>query len=252
MSEKKGLTLFIVDDNAMSLRTLADDLRLREDVKEVYTFSNYTDATLPLIEIQPDALFLDVEVPGKTGLEFLDSIRPRVNFSFKAIFYTAFSNYMIDAIRQQAFDFLLKPYKQSELNTVMERLVEQVPTTKQIKGFGLDDTPQRMAMQTMSELLLVSMEQTLMFEYQSDFRTWQLTLTDRSTHLLKKGVTADDLLALNPTYIRISNTCIINLTYLAAIENNSQRCRMCPPFDDIELTVSRRYYSKLKEKFELL
>lgn len=51
MSEKKGLTLFIVDDNAMSLRTLADDLRLREDVKEVYTFSNYTDATLPLIEI---------------------------------------------------------------------------------------------------------------------------------------------------------------------------------------------------------
>lgn len=248
MSEKKGLTLFIVDDNAMSLRTLADDLRLREDVKEVYTFSNYTDATLPLIEIQPDALFLDVEVPGKTGLEFLDSIRPRVNFSFKAIFYTAFSNYMIDAIRQQAFDFLLKPYKQSELNTVMERLVEQVPTTKQIKGLGLDDTPQRMAMQTMSELLLVSMEQTLMFEYQSDFRTWQLTLTDRSTHLLKKGVTADDLLALNPTYMRISNTCIINLTYLAAIENNSQRCRMCPPFDDIGLTVSRRYYSKLKEK----
>lgn len=252
MSEKKGLTLFIVDDNAMSLRTLADDLRLREDVKEVYTFSNYTDATLPLIEIQPDALFLDVEVPGKTGLEFLDSIRPRANFSFKAIFYTAFSNYMIDAIRQQAFDFLLKPYKQSELNTVMERLVEQVPTTKQIKGLGLDDTPQRIAMQTMSELLLVSMEQTLMFEYQSDFRTWQLTLTDRSTHLLKKGVTADDLLALNPTYMRISKTCIINLTYLAAIENNSQRCRMCPPFDDIELTVSRRYYSKLKEKFELL
>ena len=61
MSEKKGLTLFIVDDNAMSLRTLADDLRLREDVKEVYTFSNYTDATLPLIEIQPDALFLVLE-----------------------------------------------------------------------------------------------------------------------------------------------------------------------------------------------
>lgn len=72
-----------------------------------------------------------------------------------------------------------------------------------------------------------------------------------ATHV-NRPKTADDLLALNPTYMRISNTCIINLTYLAAIENNSQRCRMCPPFDDIELTVSRRYYSKLKEKFELL
>mgnify|MGYP004513132033 CR=1 FL=1 len=237
MSEKKGLTIFIVDDNVMSLNTLADDLRQREDVKEVCTFTNYTDATLPLIEMRPDALFLDVEVPGKTGLEFLDSIRPRVNFSFKAIFYTA---------------FLLKPYKLSELNTVMDRLVEEVPATKEIKGFGTDDTPQRMAMQTMSELLLVSMEQTLMFVYQSEFRTWQLTLTDQTNHLLKKGVTADDLLALHPAYVRISNTCIINLTYLAAVENNSQRCRMCPPYENIELTVSRRYYSKLKERFELL
>lgn len=252
MSEKKGLTIFIVDDNVMSLNTLADDLRQREDVKEVCTFTNYTDATLPLIEMRPDALFLDVEVPGKTGLEFLDSIRPRVNFSFKAIFYTAFSNYMIDAIRQQAFDFLLKPYKLSELNTVMDRLVEEVPATKEIKGFGTDDTPQRMAMQTMSKLLLVSMEQTLMFVYQSEFRTWQLTLTDQTNHLLKKGVTADDLLALHPAYVRISNTCIINLTYLTAVENNSQRCRMCPPYENIELTVSRRYYSKLKERFELL
>ncbi|MEE1270180.1 MAG: hypothetical protein U0K28_04050 [Prevotellamassilia sp.] len=48
------------------------------------------------------------------------------------------------------------------------------------------------------------------------------------------------------------NTCIININYLAAIENSTQRCRLCPPFDKLELTVSRRYFSKLKEQFELL
>ena len=43
-----------------------------------------------------------------------------------------------------------------------------------------------------------------------------------------------------------------NINYLAAIENSTQRCRLCPPFDKLELTVSRRYFSKLKEQFELL
>ena len=98
---KKVLTAFIVDDNAMALETLANDLRQQPEIDNVYTFSNYNDATLPLIEVQPDVLFLDVEVPGKTGLEFLQSIRSKVNFSFKVVFYSGFSGYMIEAIRAQ-------------------------------------------------------------------------------------------------------------------------------------------------------
>ena len=122
MNEKKGLIVFIVDDNAVALESLAADLRQFEQVSDVYTYSSYAEATLPMLEIHPDVLFLDVEVPGKSGLEFLQSVRQHINFSFKVVFYSAFSDYMIDAIRQAAFDFLLKPYKQSELRTVVEYL----------------------------------------------------------------------------------------------------------------------------------
>lgn len=113
MNVNKGYTAFIVDDNPAALETLANDLRQQPEFAEVYTFASYAEATLPLLEKQPDVLFLDVEVPGKTGLEFLDSIRSKVTFTFKVVFYTGFSDYMIDAIRQSAFDYLLKPYKQS-------------------------------------------------------------------------------------------------------------------------------------------
>ncbi len=252
MSNNKGFTAFIVDDNPSALETLAHDLSEMPEFSSVHTFQSYTEATLPLIEIQPDVLFLDVEVPGKSGLEFLDSIRPKVNFSFRVVFYTAFSDYMINAIRLSAFDYLLKPYKRSELRVIVDRLVQDSHDKGSMKRLMLDDMPHKMAMQTVSELLLVMMEEVLLFSYNSGQRSWQLCLTDRSTHLLKKGVTADDLVALHPAFVRISNTCIVNLTYLAAVENNTQRCRLCPPYDDLDLMVSRRYFSKLKEKFDLL
>lgn len=252
MNHKKGLTAFVVDDDPVALQTLADDLRQQPEIAEVRAFSSYAEATLPFIEEQADVLFLDVEVPGKSGIEFLQSIQPRVNFTFKAVFYSGFSNYMLDAIRNSAFDFLLKSYKMSELRTVIDRLMQPEPAQHpRISTAGLP-APQKIAMQTVSELLLITIDQILMFDYSSSNRSWELTLTDMSKHQLKKGMTATELLSLHPTMVRISNTNIINMTYLVAVENSTQRCRLCPPFDKINIIASRRYFSKLKERLELL
>lgn len=254
MSKNSGLTVFIVDDDPAALSRLASDLRRQPEVGRVYTFADYAEATLPMLEEQPDVLFLDVEVPGKTGLEFLESIRPKVNFTFKVVFYSAFSDYMLDAIRTSAFDFLLKPYKEEELRTVVERMVAEGHGQTGVQpplSVGMA-APRRMAVQTVSELLLITPEQMLMFNYKSDQRSWQLTLTDRTNHMLRRSISADDLLSLHPSLVRVSNTAIVNLSYLAAVENATQRCRLCPPFSDVEVMASRRYYSKLKERFEML
>lgn len=250
MKDNKGIIAFIVDDNPTALETLATDLKRLPEVDAVYTFSSYNEATLPLLELQPDVLFLDVEVPGKSGIDFLESIQPKISFTFKVVFYTGFANYMIDAIRQSAFDFLLKPYKQSELRTVMDRVIKE--RRDEIKPSNVLYTPNKIAMQTICELLLVTMEEVLLFNYQNEQRTWRLTLTDGSQRMLRKGVTADDIVLLHSTFVRISNTCIINLTYLAGIENKTQRCRFGAPFDQFEPVISRRYFSKLKERLELL
>lgn len=96
--QKQLLTAFVVDDEQGPLEVLAADLRQMPEIGEVYTFSSYSEATLPLIELQPNVVFLDVEVPGKSGLDFLESIRQRLSFSFHAVFYTGYSHYMLEAI----------------------------------------------------------------------------------------------------------------------------------------------------------
>ena len=96
------------------------------------------------------------------------------------------------------------------------------------------------------------MDEILYAEYLKAARNWQLVLTDGSKHQLRKGTSAEDILKLHPALVRVSNSCIVNLNYLAAVENSTQRCRLCAPFDNQEIIASRRYFSKLKEKFEML
>lgn len=250
MSNKKQLRVFIVDDNQSALQILADDLREQPEIGDVATYTSYSEAMLPLLEEQPDVLFMDVEMPGKSGLEFLESVHDKIKFQFKVVFYSGFSEYMLDAIRMSAFDFLLKPYKKSELRGIIERLTAD--NKPSIQPIEVGQMPKKIAIQTVSELLLVTKNEILMFAYQSDARAWKLTLTDLTCHTMKKGICAEDLLRLHSALARISNTTIINLTYLAAVENNTQRCRFCPPFNEIEIKASRRYFSKLKEHLELL
>lgn len=248
------LTVFVVDDEAGPRESLVADLKKHPCIGEVFAFSNYSDATLPLLEQQPDVLFLDVEVPGRTGLEFIDSLQGNLSFSFRVVFYTGFSHYMLDAIRRSAFDYLLKPYKEKELEEIIERLV----MAHAAPGIGTNSAdhrhgaPRKIAVQAISELLLLTVDEILYTEYHKTARNWRLILTNGSEHQLRKGTSAEDILKLHPALVRVSSSCIVNLNYLSAVENSTQRCRLCAPFDNQEIYASRRYFSKLKEKFEML
>lgn len=248
MTETKVLSVFIVDDDPEDIERLAADLKQFPQVGEVHTFQNYSAATLPLLEIRPDVLFLDVEVPGKSGLDFIEAIRPKLNFTFSVVFYTAFSQYMLDAIRHSAIDYLLKPYKFEELQAIIERLCNIKAKEEEQLPYKPLKAGRKMAIQTVNELLLLFPEEVLMFTYsRKPHRSWQITLTNRNTYSLRRNTIAIDVLNLHPNFVRVSNAIILNITYLAAVENVTQRCRLCPPFEDIETYASRRYYSKLKE-----
>ena len=69
---------------------------------------------------------------------------------------------------------------------------------------------------------------------------------------LKKQTTAKSVLSLSPSLVQVRQDCIINLDYLISIENYTLRCIFSPPFDQENITVSRRCYKAVKEKLEIL
>ena len=124
MENKPLIRAFIVDDDlgatALLRRQLAD-----YSVEIVGTAQDADKTARQLIiGLEPDLLFLDVELPSMTGLDFCSDIRPWVKPEMKVVFYTGYDKYMLEALRREAFDYILKPATQQELAKIMTRYYE--------------------------------------------------------------------------------------------------------------------------------
>ncbi len=104
----------------------------------------------------------------------------------------------------------------------------------------------------MTELLLLAPEEIFCFTHSIFKRNWEMLLSDGSKQLLYRNVNSRQLQNLHPSFMRINQNTIVNISYLTGVEKASLRCRFCPPFDHWEMTVSRRYFRELKERFSIL
>mgnify|MGYP000471273814 CR=1 FL=1 len=208
-----------------------------------------------ILKYQPDLVFLDVELPDMSGFDLLDDIRDDILPNLRVVFYTVYDKYILDALRAAAFDSLLKPYLIDELAALIERFHTTEPADVACMERSLRkilNRDSRFAIQTVSGLLLVRCEEIFLFQFLGDQRCWQIVLTSRTTHKLKMGTTAKDLLSINNTFVQISQDCIVNLTYLMFIENKTLRCEFYPPFQEEERIASHRYFKQLRERLDII
>ena len=245
----------IVDDEINSIHNLEEDLKAYPEIEILDTITSSQKAKKSIIQYQPDLLFLDVEMPYINGIELLQEIRPYVRNNMRVIFYSAFDKYMLDALRASAFDYLLKPYQTNELKQIVERIKRE----KTNNPINFDQAMRQLlsndckfAVQTISRLLLLRRSEILYFQYSEDTRSWQMTLTNMEQYRLRLSTKAKDILNFCPSFIRVNTDCILNIDYLSSVENNTLRCILYAPFSHLEISASRRHYSKIKEALNFL
>ena len=282
-TDQDKIKVVIVDDEPQSILRLENDLAALDDFEVIATSSSAMSAKTLVMSMQPDVLFIDVEMPGQTGFEVLQSLRDEMPMNLIVVFYSAFNKYMIDALRASAFDFLLKPYQQEELELVVGRIRQKMEegdglsSSSSSSSLGssfssssssseshqnpqdliglnglLGTSGKRLAIQTISGLLMVKPDEVFCCTFDEDTRLWHLRLANGQIHKLKKQTTAKSVLSLSPSLAQVRQDCIINLDYLISIENYTLRCIFSPPFDQEDITVSRRCYKAVKEKLEIL
>ena len=273
------IKVVIVDDEPQSIHKLQDDLATLVDFEVIATSSSAVSAKNLVMSMQPDVLFLDVEMPGQTGLEVLQSLREEMPMELIVVFYSAFDKYMIEALRASAFDFLLKPYQQEELELVVDRIRQKMvdgdekdssavlessswPSVSAMASLKAQDlsgvngllktSAKRLAIQTISGLLMLKPDDVFSCTFDEATHLWQLKLSNGQIYKLKKQATAKTILSMSPSLAQVRQDCIINLDYLLCIENYTLRCIFSPPFDQEEITVSRRCYKAVKDQLEIL
>lgn len=120
----------IVDDERLARNELKRLLENFPHIEVIAEASNTDEASALLETLQPDVLFLDIQMPGKTGFEWLESWD---GFLPEVIFTTAFDEYALKAFEVNALDYVLKPIELARLSESIQKLekrqIQQVRTS---------------------------------------------------------------------------------------------------------------------------
>lgn len=242
----------IVDDDEVSLENISFELKKDIRFSLAGTARNGKQGKKLIAKVQPDLLFLDVEMPDMTGLELLREIRDSVTWNMRVIFYTAYDKYMIEAIREAAFDYLLKPFDERDLKDILTRFIKQVEQGQKtsIPACALPhNTGQTFIVFTpTNDMRALRPAEIGFFRYCSDRKQWEVILNNQPPLTLRRGMTAEQITQYSPCFVQIHQSYIINIDYLMLIKDN--KCVLYPPFDQVtELLVSKKYKKELQDRF---
>jgi two-component system, LytTR family, response regulator len=246
----------IIDDDRAGIAHLRKSLSQVEEIKLEETAMSAETGREVILRVKPDLIFLDMEMPSMSGLDLLRGIRDQITWSVKIVFYTAYDKFLIEALRESAFDYLLKPYNEADFLKIVNRFLtsmeKEEPCTYSNQAIQelFKQNPTHFLVPTAKGLRPLKVSAIGLFEYHKASKHWHAILEGEEI-ALRRNTTGDDILALSKDFIQISPSQIINLSYLFFIEGN--RCILSPPFDTARnLSVSRNKLKSLQERFHVL
>lgn len=243
----------LIDDERLArteLRRLLDNFPKIDIVGEAAN----ADEALPMIdELQPDLLFLDIQMPGKNGFELLQAIEGKTP---EVIFTTAYDEYALKAFEVNALDYLLKPVDLQRLSEAVQRVEEELQHARDIAKTSTD-TPGQKILGPMDQVFVkdgekcwfVRLDKVRLFESMGNYV--RLFFDDQKPLVLKSLNALED--RLNPdTYFRANRKHIINLQWIEKIEpwfSGGLLVTLRGGGDKIE--ISRRQAIRFKELMSL-
>jgi two-component system response regulator LytT len=124
-SAVQTFSALLVDDEKLASDELAFLLKDFPDVEVLALASNGLDAVKLIADLEPDLVFLDVQMPGLDGMGVIQKVRERAESSGGPVPYfvmaTAFDQYAVEAFRVDALDYLLKPIEKDRLAVAVDR-----------------------------------------------------------------------------------------------------------------------------------
>lgn len=246
----------LVDDEPDGIRTLQKMLELHcPQVTVVATCPNATVARQKILQLSPDVVFLDIQMPGKSGLELLVEMYDK---SFEVIFVTAHNEYMLQALQYSAADYLLKPVDEDRLIEAVERVEKKLEAGKKeeqskalLHNLGKAGNPSemRLCLPTLKGFMVLKLDEIIYCEAERSYTSFHLE--GNRTVTVSKPLTEYDQILHDTQFLRIHKSFLINLHHVKEYVRGEGG--MVIMTNNAEIEVSRRkkemFLLKVKEVF---
>lgn len=199
----------IVDDDVMARKAL-EKLCSRTDRLEVVSVCNDAEEALDVMSrLEVDLIFLDIQMPGLSGIEFLE----KLTYLPQIIITTSVKEYAYEAFEYQVTDFLKKPILLPRFLKAIDRAVEF-----QTKLAAYRAHIQDVFVRQEGKFIRVELDEILFFENVGDYVRIR---TEKNTFLIHSTLKNIEEKLNDPRFLKVHRTYIVNLSKIKDIEENT-------------------------------
>lgn len=209
----------IIDDEKNNIENLQGLLNKHCPEVHVIGFGLNADEGVAIIQqLQPDLVFLDIQMPGKNGFQLLESLS---NYNFEIILVTAFDQYGIQAVKFSAIDYLLKPVRVDELKAAVNKVEKRVRNARQnlelqnllqLLKHQEHKSDHRLALPTAKETRFVNPQDIIRCESSNAYTSFYLT--DGQKIMVSKPIYEYEELLSDFGFIRCHQSHLVNKKYV--------------------------------------
>jgi len=240
------ITAIIIDDEQhcrVMLKNLIDTVAA-DDIKLLAECKNAEEGIDAIAQLQPQLVFLDVEMPGMSGIEMLQKIVP---FNFDVIFTTAHDKYALKAIKLSALDYLLKPVGLYDLKNAIDKYktkskigdtaTQMSVLVQNIKN--LISPLNKIAIPVADGLTFIAINEIVRIESDSNYSNF--FLLNGTKHLVAKTLKEYEDLLSDHHFIRIHKSHLVNHEHIKKFVNSDGGYVVMSDGSNITVSTRKRH-----------
>lgn len=234
----------IVDDERLAREELKNLLSDYKDIEIIGEYKNAIEAREAIEKENPDLVFMDIQMPGETGLQLLE----KMSNPPRTVFVTAYDEYAIKAFELNAYDYLMKPIDPERLSEVHKKLMEENRMPESVENSDILSEGDKVLIKDGDKVWFINVNDIRFFESEGNYVKVKFNnfkpLILRSLNSLEERM--DEKL-----FFRANRKFLVNLNHVVSVESWFNGGLQVEMSCGTKIEISRRQTIKFKDRFSL-
>ncbi|MDZ7776457.1 MAG: LytTR family DNA-binding domain-containing protein [Bacteroidales bacterium] len=237
--EEQKYTAVVIDDEKDSQQMLIHLLKGFPEIDILETAENGIDGEYIITKHKPDLAFVDIDMPGKNGVEILKELH-NLNLKTRVIFTTAHESYAVESISYHPFGYLLKPVSKEEVKKVLCH----VKKDEQKDAKSHDNANHKLRISSKKEIHFINYDEIAFLTAEGNYT--RITLTNKEQ--VNVSLQISKVLEQLPTdhFFRINRSEVVNLKYVSRLKRKNKKLHISTKMYPVNIKVASNKIHELE------